>query len=256
MVLGVRRSEHSAPLRVVNPLPGSNVDRAHDALPQTVAVFTTVRSRTSPRSVDGPNGRPFRAGVTYYICGGRLATGPSVCSATSVPTAYLDTAVLDGIVKRAYRILEPGEIRRRLASLMAQETQSPAAIPDLTARLAEIERRIARLVEALAAGPDDLLSVRAALVALERERARLSRDLADARARSGPRPATETAVEAMLAALERLPEILATRRTGSGWCGRSWPRWSCQGAGGAPLVPPAASRSSCGHDGGGGRCRT
>jgi hypothetical protein len=57
---------------------------------------------------------------------------------TSVPTVYMDTAVLDGIVKRVDRILEPGELRRRLAALMVQDTASPAAtVPDLTARLGE-----------------------------------------------------------------------------------------------------------------------
>jgi hypothetical protein len=57
---------------------------------------------------------------------------------TSVPTVYMDTAVRDGIVKRVDRILEPGELRRRLAALMVRDTASPAAtIPDLTARLGE-----------------------------------------------------------------------------------------------------------------------
>ncbi len=116
------------------------------------------------------------------------------------------------LVPRGFHRLKPHDGATYFETYRAGSVEEwEADLQQLAARwLAETERRIARLVEALAAGPDDLLSVRAALVALERERARLSRDLADTRARSGPRPATEAAVEATLAAPERLPEILAT----------------------------------------------
>ena len=204
-------------------------------------------------------GKRTPAGVTYYVCGGRIATGPSVCSAPSVPTSYLDTAALDGVIKRVDLILQPGELRRRLGALIVQDTASADTVPDLTARLGETERRIGRLIEALAAGPDDLTSVRAALVELERERARLTRDLADARARAGCPPPIEAAVEAMLADLTTLPEILAAgdpedrkRVIRSFLAGVAVAR---QGAGDAAMVI-AAPEQACGNVGGGGGNRT
>jgi len=81
-------------------------------------------------------------------------------------------------VKGGDRILESGEFRRRLVSLMARDTATSAAtVPDLTTRLGETERRIARL----------------------------ARDLTDARARSGRQPGIEAAVEGILAELANLP---------------------------------------------------
>jgi len=104
----------------------------------------------------------------------------------------------------------PGELRRRLAALVADAAAANiATAPELAARLGETEQRISRLVEALAAGSDDLPSVRQALVGLERERARLAADLATARKRIGGEPATGAIVDAMLAALAQLPDVLA-----------------------------------------------
>jgi len=155
-------------------------------------------------------GKRTPSGVTYYVCGGRIASGSAVCNAPSVMTEYFDTAVLDGIVKRLETVLEPGELRRRLTALIAQDTVAQIdTVPNLAAQLAETERRIGRRLELLDAGSDDLPSVREALVALERERARLASDLAAARTRLDRESVTEAAVESMLAALARLPDLLA-----------------------------------------------
>jgi len=153
--------------------------------------------------------RPPRRDAAYYCCGGRLASGPSVCDAPSVPTAYLDSAVLDGIQKRLDLVLDPDELRRRLRARLATEAMSVDAVPELEARLREARTKIERLVEALAAGPERLPSVRAALAGLERERERLERDLAAAQARGAMGGRPDEIADELVAALGRFREVLS-----------------------------------------------
>jgi DNA invertase Pin-like site-specific DNA recombinase len=151
--------------------------------------------------------RPGRS--AYYCCGGRLASGPSVCTSPSVPTSYLDDAVIDGIAKRIERVVNTNELRRRVAAMLTEDRTTAPTAPDVEARLSETERRITRLVGALAAGTESLPSVRAALVGLEQERDRLGRELAAARARAqNGAAALDSIVDELVAAVERLRSVL------------------------------------------------
>jgi DNA invertase Pin-like site-specific DNA recombinase len=144
----------------------------------------------------------------YYVCGGYIASGVSVCDGLRVPMSYLDEAVLDGIQKRLDRVLDRDVLRQRLRQLLETDGPREGTIEALEARLAESRRRIARLVDVAAAGSEDLPSVRAALVGLERERAGLEAELAETRARAGAPERSDAVAEALIESLSRSREIL------------------------------------------------
>ena len=178
---------------------------------------TLIRCASCGKHYQGK--QPPREGRSaYYCCGGRLASGPSVCTSPSVPTAYLDDAVIDGLAKRIERVLDRDELRRRLAPMLTQDCTSALTASDIEARLRETEQRISRLVEALAGGTEALPSVRSALVGLEQERDRLGRELAAARARAQHGAAAlDGVVDELVAAVERLRSVLdggLSRRNG------------------------------------------
>jgi site-specific DNA recombinase len=51
----------------------------------------------------------------YYVCGGYVSSGQTVCDGLRVAQSYIEDAVLDGIQKRLERTLNPEELRHRLA---------------------------------------------------------------------------------------------------------------------------------------------
>ena len=46
-----------------------------------------------------------RQELPYYVCGGYIASGVTVCDGLRVPMAYLDEAVLQGIRNASNRLL-------------------------------------------------------------------------------------------------------------------------------------------------------
>jgi DNA invertase Pin-like site-specific DNA recombinase len=117
----------------------------------------------------------------YYVCGGYVESGRSVCDGLRVPITYLDDAVVDGIRKRLEHVVDREALRQRVRSLLLTDVPADSLVPALEAELASTDRKITRLVDALAGGPDDLRSVRRALGDLERERSRIERELRQAR---------------------------------------------------------------------------
>ena len=150
--------------------------------------------------------------IAYYVCGGYVASGTAVCDGFRIPLSYLETAVLDGIQKRLQRVLDPGQLRRRLLELLPPAPAAAPPVQSLKRQLQATEGKLARLVETLAAGPEDLPTVRRTLVTLERERARLKNQLDQARATPGGTGADrlQGVVDDLLEGLSRLPAVLAS----------------------------------------------
>jgi hypothetical protein len=102
-----------------------------------------------PVSSSAPTvGRSFRAKrqqrgriPAYYLCGGYVAAGATVCDSPRIPMTYLDDAAISGIRKRLNQALDPDEIRRRLRGVLVQEAVLPDAVPGLRGRLRETERK-------------------------------------------------------------------------------------------------------------------
>ena len=148
--------------------------------------------------------------AAYYLCGGYVASGASVCPSPRIRTSYLEDAVLDGIQKRLDRLLDPSEVRRRLRLAVAAARPPRVPVPELEALVKETQRKIGRLVDALAAGPEDLQPVRSALVRLDAERHRLERELDDTRRReSGGDQSPDAVIDGLVASLGDVREILA-----------------------------------------------
>jgi site-specific DNA recombinase len=144
----------------------------------------------------------------YYVCGGYIASGRSVCDGLRVPMASLDTVVLHGIQTRIDRLLNRDELRQRLDDILATEHPNDGVAEALQARLDGIRQRIDRLVAVITAGPEDLPTIRTALVGLERERAGVEAELAEATARATRAEDRDATVEAMLECLNRSRELL------------------------------------------------
>jgi recombinase-like zinc beta ribbon protein len=143
----------------------------------------------------------------YYVCGGYLSSGPSVCDGLRIAVPYLEEAVVDGVAKRIGAALDRGLLHRRLTELLQAEQPAGDLVALLEAELAEARQKIDRLVDALTAGTDDVPAVRVRLVQLERERVRLEGELGRARAKPhGPKD-LDSAVEALIDALGRFREV-------------------------------------------------
>jgi hypothetical protein len=82
----------------------------------------------------------------YYVCGGYIASGLSVCDSRRILLSHLDEAVLDGVRKRREHILDRSALCERLSKLLQ----------GLEHELAQITRKIGRSVEVLALGTEDL----------------------------------------------------------------------------------------------------
>ncbi len=144
----------------------------------------------------------------YYVCGGYVASGRSVCDGLRVPMAYLDDAVLDGIQKRLERVLDREVLRQRLRERLEADRPQENAIDTLRTRRAETRRKIDRLIDLAATGPADLPSLHGALVRLERERQALEAELAETTARRDDRRNVDGIADALIAALSRSREVL------------------------------------------------
>jgi site-specific DNA recombinase len=147
----------------------------------------------------------------YYVCGGYVASGRSVCHGFRVAQSYVEDAVLDGIQKRLER-LKPEELRRRVVeALRDQDRDDEPRRAGLSSRLAEIGGQIARLVDALASGTGELPSVRARLLELEHERSRLEAEARAAQARAiAARPERRYGlVSSLIDALARFRDVVA-----------------------------------------------
>jgi len=110
--------------------------------------------------VCGHCGKRFRAHkqsrgsvLAYYVCGGHIASGRSVCDGLRISLPYLHEAVVDGIRKWLRRVLDEDLLRSTLRELLESQ-QQPAE--DLTrpleAQLDRTRQQIGRLVDALAVG--------------------------------------------------------------------------------------------------------
>ena len=165
--------------------------------------------------VCGHCGKRFRAHKqlhgsvsAYYVCGGYIASGRSVCDGLRISLPYLDEAVVDGIQKRLRRVLDEDLLRSTLRELLASQQQ---AAEDLTgaleAQLAGTRQQIGRLVDALAGGAD-LSSVRGRLAELEREEARLQAELEQNRSVPTPPGDLSATIHDLIGALDRFPEVL------------------------------------------------
>jgi len=153
-----------------------------------------------------PVGRPENP---YYVCGGYVASGLSVCDGLRVPMTYLDEAVLDGIQKRLESVLDRDVLRQRLQALLAADRPQEGNIEALQTRIAEIRRRIDRLIELSAAGQEEIPSVRAALVRLEREREGLEAELTETTARADSVGNIDAMAATLIEALGTSREVLA-----------------------------------------------
>jgi len=127
-----------------------------------------------------------------------------------IPTSYLDDAVLEGIQKRIERVVDPGELRRRVEALLPDEHFPTDAGEMLERETRAVSAKIDRLVAVLAAGADDVPSVRSALVGLERERARLSDELRAARTRRPTGQGRAAVVAEILASLDDVRSVLTS----------------------------------------------
>ncbi len=145
----------------------------------------------------------------YYVCGSYMASGLAVCDGLRIPVPYLDEAVINGICKRLKEVLNREVLAVRLRELLGPESTAGDAVTALEARLAETTRKIGRLVDALAAGGDDLPSVRTRLAELERERLQMQEEIVRVRARPATKPDLAAALDTLVDALGRLPEVLA-----------------------------------------------
>jgi DNA invertase Pin-like site-specific DNA recombinase len=146
----------------------------------------------------------------YYVCGGYVASGRTVCDGLRVAQSYLEDAVCDGIQKRLER-LNPEELGRRLSEALRDHDLGEPRLTGLLSRQAEVGRQIARLVDVLASGIGELPSVSARLVELERERSRLEAEVraGQARAATATPELRDEIVSRLLDALGRFRDVLA-----------------------------------------------
>src|SRR5207253_6678193 len=144
----------------------------------------------------------------YYVCGGYVSSGASICDGLRVSMAYLDDAVLDGLQKRLERVLDRDVLRQRLEVLLDADRPDPEAIEPKQARLVAVRSEINRAVAAITAGPEDLPSLRAALIRLERERESLETELAAMTARMAAPEASEQIADELIESLTRSREVL------------------------------------------------
>src|SRR5712692_5546680 len=145
----------------------------------------------------------------YYLCGGYVASGATVCPSPRIPTAYLEDAVVEGIQKRLERVLNREGLKRQLREFLERRALTSVDVPEIQARLRETQRKIGRLVNALAEGDGDLPSVRVALTGLERQREALDRQLADANESRAPDgQAVEQIVQTLLESLDDMRSVL------------------------------------------------
>ena len=147
----------------------------------------------------------------YYVCGSYVASGAGVCDGLRVPTPFLDVAVINGIQKRIEKVLDREALAIRLREVLHADKEHGPSRENLEARLEETNQRIGRLVDALASGADNLLSVRTRLAELELERRSLEAELAQTRRLivDSTSHEIEAAVDALIDALQRFPEVLA-----------------------------------------------
>jgi Recombinase/Recombinase zinc beta ribbon domain len=196
----------------------------------------------------------------YYVCGGHVESGRSVCDGLRVPITYLDDPILDGIRKRLEQVVDRDALRQRVRTRRLAEVPPEDVVPALEAELAATNRKIARLVGALADGPDDLSSVRGALVDLERARRRIERESEQARSIVSDWAEMDAIADELLEKLGRFGEAPQGRRAG-GAKGRreGFPSGNQDREGGeagdSTVAPPASSRAFS-YDGGAEECRT
>jgi Recombinase/Recombinase zinc beta ribbon domain len=145
----------------------------------------------------------------YYVCGGYVTSGLTVCDGLRVAAPYLDDAVLDGIQKRLDRILDRDTLRASLRERL-RDHDDVGAVARLEGQLADMRRRIARLVEVASGGADDLPSVRDAFGRLERERRSIEDQLHAARTRVAQAGNLDATLDAMIDALSALRAVVDT----------------------------------------------
>ncbi len=176
---------------------------------------STRRARAAARSASSA-GRRSRAPLNkqsrglvdaYYVCGGYVTSGLTVCDGLHVAAPYLDDAVLDGIQKRLERMLDRETLRSRLRDSL-RDQDDIGAVERLEARLVDTRAKLARLVEVAAGGADDLPSVREALVRLEREREAIAGELATTKARVAQVGGLDAMLDTMIEALGQLRAVL------------------------------------------------
>ena len=144
----------------------------------------------------------------YYVCGGYVASGRSVCDGLRVPMAYLDAAILDGIHKRLDRVLDREVLRQHLRERLEADRPQENAIDTLRTRLSETRRKIDHLIALAATGPEDLPSLHRALVRLEGEHQALEAELVAATARRDDTGSVDGIADALLGALSGSREVL------------------------------------------------
>ena len=143
----------------------------------------------------------------YYVCGGYVTSGLTICDGLRVSAPYLDAAILDRLQKRLETILDRDTLRALLRERL-REHDDVGAVARLEGQLADTRARLARLVDVAAGGADDLPSVRDALGRLERERRSLEDQLRSARARVAQASELDTALDAVIDALSKLRAVL------------------------------------------------
>ena len=144
----------------------------------------------------------------YYLCGGYVASGRALWAASRIPTTYIDDAVLDGIQERLDRLVDPCELRRRLAALLPDDKGGERMADTLASQLQATSVKIDRLVAAVAAGTEEMPTLRSMIVALEQERARLLGELNAVRARGGAANDREAIITGLVTSIGQVGDIL------------------------------------------------
>ncbi|MFQ5960262.1 MAG: recombinase family protein [Candidatus Methylomirabilales bacterium] len=150
--------------------------------------------------------------VTHtYWCGGYVMSGKHVCSTTSVPAAYLEGYVLDGIRKRVQQLSREDRLRAKLQERLTCSPGPRVSIDTLIHGLTDTKERLARLFQAVEAGGGEIRPLVARIKTLDDQRQQLEQKIERARredtqALGGLR---EDSITEMLGWLDRIEDVLA-----------------------------------------------
>ncbi len=147
----------------------------------------------------------------FYVCGGYVTKGNSVCKRRAYPQEPLETYLLSRLQARLQVFLEDGGdkvLRRFIRESLAQAGPAPKkALAEVQAEMAKLKKDVDRLLENLTPANRDFVDEK--LGAIRRRLRELEARQEDLQVRVAQTPNVEAVVEAALAQVGRFAKILA-----------------------------------------------
>ena len=146
------------------------------------ACGSRFQGRTAHNGVNNRDGT--RTTSYYYVCGGRIRNGRSVCTVRSIPLEDLELRVMD-TVREHYRIYDGREGRERLSEeVRKQMGEDSISVVETRHRLVEKQRQIdntiAKLLDNLTDEHREIVNQRLTELKKERDEVRIGLEQVDA----------------------------------------------------------------------------